>query len=202
MPTFVTLFAATDADLDRLLPGWPMASEEPLLVPGEDLFTGIKKVFKRWTAPAGALYGVAVPGFATPQSPIAPVLAPESDYELNVEQGAPRALRACPHACVVNFFGDHLLSLGALLLGREVEGRPLRVGPDGLQLDGLAQEAVAELSAVRPEELPTLAARWCQDIAAGFDDASEALWVLRRLHALARVCTESPARHLCLWVQS
>ncbi|MBI5538343.1 MAG: hypothetical protein HY898_36810 [Deltaproteobacteria bacterium] len=201
MPTFVTLFAATEEELDRFFPGWPRPADEPMMVPAEDLFTGEAVLIKRWIVPPDA----PAPSPALPPcdcDPILPVLPTDNDFEQRMEDAGPRSLRSVPHACLKNLFGDHLRLLANLILGSETDARPQRVTPEGRSVDCLPTEAVRALAGHSIDELPALAARWAAEQTAGFDADGDALWALRRIHALANLCNHGAQRSLCLWVDS
>ncbi|MBI5537367.1 MAG: hypothetical protein HY898_31885 [Deltaproteobacteria bacterium] len=202
MAIFVTLFAATEGELDRIFPGWPKPPEAPTLVRVDDPDTGEERTEKRWV-PEGEVSASLL--LADPQSAaevMAPVLEPESEYERHMEERAPRVLRTLPHACLKHLFGRHLDALASLLLGRPIEARPARVTPDGFPIDRLAQEGMVALSRMSPTDLPQLAERWARGPAKGFEGQADALWALRRVHALAVLCTGTVQRSLCLWIES
>lgn len=201
MPTFVTLFAATEEELDQFFPGWPRPADEPVMVPAEDLFTGEPTMIKRWVVPEGS----PAPSPALLQcdtASILPVLPTDTAFEQRMEDTGPRSLRSLPHACLKNLFGDHLRLLANLILDTQTDARPERLTPEGQSIDSLPKQAVIALAAHSADDLPALAAKWAAEETAGFDADGDALWALRRIHALAHLCNHGKQRALCLWVDA
>jgi hypothetical protein len=198
MAIFVTLFAASEAELDGIFPGWPRAPAQAQGVTVQDAESGQERVVKRWVPEAG-FEEFEPPRLEAREPERAPILAPESEYEQHMEARAPVVLRALEHACLKNLFGEHLDALAAVVLGRQAEGRPVRVTPDGFPIDSMDVDAVAAIARLQASELAACAEQWAA-AAQGFEGAADALWALRRVHALAQACTSS-GRVLCLWAE-
>jgi hypothetical protein len=201
MAIFVTLFSATEEDLDRLFPGWSAPPEAPQWVTLQDPSTGEEKKVRRWI-PSELVPEQSDLPLCHDVAPVQPpVLSPESDYERHMEERAPPLLRALPHACLKNLSGEHLDALASIVAGRSVQCMPARVTPDGFAVECLDPGATVGLASMQEHALPGIAQRWSCD-ARGFEGPADALWVLRRLHALARQTPSGSQRRLCLWEES
>jgi hypothetical protein len=206
MAIYTTIFAATEADLRELFPGWSSPLAEPLLEQQINPFTKQPMMVKSWVPRASTDPGRAVDLSQLYESAapiLAPVVPPEgefSGYAITLEERAPRALRALPHASFKNVLGTHLLAI-ACAVGVESDGQPARVGPDGTQLDCLPRAAVSALAGLAEGELPNLAERLVDE---GFDDvggADDVLRILRAVHALAIIAL-STDRVVCVFVDA
>lgn len=203
MALFVTLFAATESQLDAIFPGWPEPPDAPSMVPVEDPFTGAETLIKRWIpSDSQPCEDFDLPRFVTSFAPVPPILPTESDYERHMEERAPPVLLTLPHATLKNLSARHLEAIASILLGAPVQAPPARVTPEGFAVDRLPNAAVCALASVASAELQPLANRWASDSDLGFEGPNDALWVLRRLHALSRLCCDGESRCLCLWTES
>jgi hypothetical protein len=202
MAMFVTLFVASEVQLDLIFPGWLRPARQPTCVQCQDPSTGAQAWVKRWTPPTTTVEQAKLPSGSPPAPFVPPALPTESEFEQHMEERAPSVLRALPHACLKNLFVHHLESLAALLLGNPIDARPARVTPDGFAIDRLPDEAVVALAHLPGNALDDLAARWASDRKQGFEGPADALWVLRRIQALAQLCTNAEQRSLCLWVEA
>jgi len=203
MAIFVTLFSATDQQLDAIFPGWPLPPQNPSMIPVDDPFTGAEVLVKRWIPENPELYeDLEPPRFLTNAHPLPPILPPESDYERHMEERAPPVLLALPHATLKNLGARHLEAIASILLGSEVQAPPARVTPEGFSVDCLPDSAVSILASATHAQLEPLARRWAEDVNLGFEGPNDALWVLRRLHALSLLCRDREKLRLCLWTES
>lgn len=203
MALFVTLFTATDQQLDAIFPGWPLPPQSPSMVPVEDPFTGAEVLVKRWIPDNPERFeNLEPPRFLTGDHPLPPILPPESEYEQHMEERAPPVLLTLPHATLKNLGARHLEAIASILLGKPAQASPARVTPEGFAVDCLPERAVLVLASIADAQLPDLAGQWAADLNLGFEGPHDALWVLRRLHALSRLCCDGESRRLCLWTES
>jgi hypothetical protein len=207
MALYTTLFAATEAELSAMFPGWLVPRATPLERESTNPFSGETMSFLSWLPDSAA--GLEGLEDMTPQAiagarAISPVLEPagaRAAEHRQLEVRAPPALRALPHASLVDVYGPHLDALAAAL---EVPatGRPARVAPDATQLDSLPDEAVTRLAACDEQRLPGLVKAWAftEGLFEGADPTGDALWALRAVHALARL-SAGHGRRVCVFVE-
>jgi hypothetical protein len=188
-----------------MFPGWLLPAAKPSKRKGVNPFTGKPATFVSWLpASAEGLEGVAdpMPRAKKRSRPIAPVLPADgefADYQRAMEKGAPAALRAVPHAVMKGIFGIHLDAL-ASSPGVKPSGRPARIAPDGVQIDCLPDAAVAKLAALDERKLAKVAKDWSRDKGIAADLGDDPTWVLRRVHALARL-SAGHERKVCVFVE-
>jgi hypothetical protein len=200
-----TIFLADDAELDVIFPRWARPLEQPESRRRKNPFTGEDTTFLSWVPEALELSEAPPePPIASPGStPIPPVIEPEggfAGYQQELEERAPLALRALAHAAMKNVFGPHFEELSRIL-GVEHFGRPARVGPGGLPIDCLPRATSEELCDKGPAELVMIAEQWAaRDEFAAFGDGDDALWVLERVQALARLA-RGTQRHVCVFIE-
>lgn len=171
MGTYHTLFAATDADLDRLFPGWVPAKPERETVVVPKPFT--KQLHERevWVpvlAPKRLrrpnlyddVWGPPVPSLLVPPGPWA-------DYARSIEEACAPGLRALPHFRAKNQSLLYGFASLVVALGGEAESTPpARMGEpaddDMPTVERLPPGAALRLASLRDDQLgPTLLA-WCR----------------------------------------
>jgi hypothetical protein len=201
MARATTLFVATDDDLVRLFVAVRHALDEPITSvrrnpvmhtmlataswdPGESDEKAV--ISSRSPLPVPATPSIYTSGLETP---IAPVIPPNSRPALALEETAPLRLRALPHAAVVGITGLELEALAVVLLGEKKA--PARIvdalDNDGF-VDGLPTEALAPLSELTDDALAVLADKWNASLRLMRRRAdATALLALRELAKEARV---------------
>ena len=198
-----TLFAATEEELFVLLPDWLVPRDKPIEKKRLNRFTPRAMLRPSWVPDEGTAATVPPAAAKKQLGPIIPsVIPPEgefADYEASLEERAPKRLRTVPHACLRNVSGDHLASL-ATLLRIPPDPRPVRVLPSGEVVDRLADGATRQIATLSDGALSRLAGKWAQDSKVAFPSADEALWVLRRVQALARL-SAGTERRICVFVE-
>lgn len=169
MGTYHTFFAATEADLDRLFPGWKPAQPEQATVEIVNPFTKQRQPSRQWVPvepprPLGkpnlyeGAWGAPLPSLLEPSGEWA-------DYERALEEAAAPGLRALPH-----FRGKNLTllysfeSLTTALTGATGPIQPARIGApaddDMPVVERLPADALAKLAQLRDAELEPTFLAW------------------------------------------
>lgn len=169
MGTYHTFFAATEAELDRLFPGWMPVHRDQVTVEVMNPFTKKMQTWRTWgpVEPVRPLqkpnlhddvWGPPVPSLLVPSGPWA-------DYERAIEEAAAPGLRALPHFRGKNLtLLDTFESLTAALTGSSGPVPPARVGDpeddDRPVVDRLPAAAVARLASLGDHELEPTFVAW------------------------------------------
>lgn len=223
MENRLTLFVATDADLDACFPGWRPPLAEPRLDERVNPFTGEPLAFRTWDpgrSPAAGAPG-SIRG-ARRRKPVVPILPPEGDSARWLEEeDTPALLRTFPHFALWAVSVRPLSELlGVLDLpspapeGRFAPGTEWTPAPRFVDcpaeegtIEALPDAAIAPLAALDDRGAKACLAAWqkalglrgkaIQRIESEFAEGSA--WALRRLRALA---AEAERRGAHLFVAS
>ncbi len=132
MGTYHTLFIATDADLDRLFPGWVPVQPEGSFQEVVNPFTRQRQQVYKWT-PMSPPRELGSPSLHDDVwgKPVSPIVSPDGEYLEMLEQSTAPGLRVLPHFRGKNL--DPFCVIGHVLLSAlgDDAARPLppaRVG--------------------------------------------------------------------------
>ncbi len=204
----LTLFAATDADLDSCFPGWRLPLPEPRVVEQINPFTREPMIFRTWDLgrppEAGPPRTIRV---AYRRRAIMPILPPEGDEAHWLEEkDTPALLRTLPHFAM---WGVSLRTKSELLGVLDLPASPflrLFIGPQGSPparfvdcpedegaIECLAEAVPGPLARLDDRTARTCLAAWqkalgikgkaVKRIETEFAEGSA--WALRRIRALA-----------------
>lgn len=203
MSTYGVLFVATEDELVSMFPGWSAPRDVPTTRVVFDLDAGKPKETAWWVPDTFVSDHPASPLPRELRRPaVPPVVPPEAD-EAFLEERAPKALRALPHACLRQFGPKDLRELVRHLVPDDPE-RPLRVAPDGTSIMAFPFGAVLGLSAYKSSaDLAELAEQWAQRSAdtGGELDPVKAHRILQILRALVAAASSAPGREIGLFCE-
>lgn len=167
--TYHTFFAATEAELDRLFPGWMPVHRDKVTVEVMNPFTKKMQTSRTW-GPVEPVRPLQKPNLYDDVwgPPVPSLLLPSgqwADYERAIEEAAAPGLRALPH-----FRGKNLTllytfeSLTKALVGSTDAVPPARVGDpaddDMPVVERLPANAVARLASLGDHELEPTFLAW------------------------------------------
>lgn len=173
MATYETWFLATDAELDRLFPGWGDAR--------------------------GNRADAALPVWRQTSPPVPPARPPSSDYLEGLEGGTPPGLRSLPHFRWKNSPFDLIDDL-AVHLGYTGDVAILRKGPPESEeevpvVQGFPDEVLPRLGALSDEEIHQIGIELEGALSEDDLENKELYVALRTLAQLAKA-----GEHLCLFI--
>lgn len=160
--TYQTFFVASEADLERLFPGWHAARPERVMKETVNPFTKQKMTVPMWQ-PVQPPTPLGKPSLYDDVwgPPLPPIAAVENDYMAGIEQAGAPGLRALPHFRGKNYHPFVILEpLAAALVGPSVLVPPARIGcpgdDDAPSVDALPDVAVKVLATLDDARLGPL----------------------------------------------
>ncbi|WP_435017694.1 hypothetical protein TA3x_005313 [Tundrisphaera sp. TA3] len=192
----MTLFVATDADLDSCFPSWrkPLAEQAP--VEAINPFTKESMTFLSWD-PGRPVDASAIPSFddARGRSPRPPISPPENDTDKWLQKHeAPKLLRTLPYFTLYSIAGPPLRELLDLLkLPDSPPERIVDCPEEEAEMFSFPDAVIGPLGALDDGELKTILTAWQKALKlrgkALNSIETEAVegsdWALRRIRALA-----------------
>ncbi len=209
MGTYHTFFVATDAQLDRLFPGWVTALPSKAPRPGINPFTKQPITVQDW-APAHPPKPLGSPNlYDDVWGPAAPALVVANEYMAMLEEACAPGLRALPHFRDKNvhmYAWEQLGDLAPMLDHEQTATPPIRIGREGddnipkvWTLSRSATETLADLAddALQPLALRILSEyEFCDEPVTDEAAAGVAADLLTPLRTLARTAIGAGS-HLC-----
>jgi hypothetical protein len=166
VPTYTTLFVATDQELDRFWPGWRLPAAAPVRAFGDDEW--LDWTGQPWPNISGEVWDPGPPSERSKRASVhdaagravVPPLLPVSGFQAQLEENAPALLRTFPHVAARNVTPVELEGVAIALLGEfRPPARMVDCGDQGGVFGSLPADAVAALARITDADAPEVIRR-------------------------------------------